>query len=106
SAQVSARADQPSASSSGAGALFGTLADEPTAEAVASMPLSPPEQAALLEAWHARLASGLHGLCFSPYLDGQGPGSQLGEAQIRARLASISPHTRWVRSFSCTDGNE
>ena len=28
------------------------------------------------------------------------------EAQIRARLGIIRPYTRWVRSFSCTDGHE
>jgi exo-beta-1,3-glucanase (GH17 family) len=28
------------------------------------------------------------------------------EAQIRARLEIIRPHTRWVRSFSCTEGHE
>ena len=32
--------------------------------------------------------------------------SQIGEAQIRERLEIIRPHTRWVRSFSCTDGHE
>jgi len=60
----------------------------------------------LLQAFQARLHSGTHGLCFSPYLDGQGPGTVLHEPQIRARLQTIAPHTRWVRSFSCTDGNE
>lgn len=60
----------------------------------------------LLQAFQARLHSGTHGLCFSPYLDGQGPGTVLQEQQIRARLQTIAPHTRWVRSFSCTDGNE
>jgi len=52
------------------------------------------------------LNSGLHGLCFSPYVDGQEPGSQLSEQQIRKRLEIIKPHTQWVRSFSCTEGNE
>ncbi|MBK9519357.1 MAG: glycosyl hydrolase [Anaeromyxobacter sp.] len=54
------------------------------------------------------LARGLHGLCFGAYLPGQSPeqGSQLDEAQIRARLELIRPFTRWVRSFSCTDGNQ
>jgi exo-beta-1,3-glucanase (GH17 family) len=52
------------------------------------------------------LAGGVHGLCFSPYLDGQAPGSQVTAEQIRARLQIMSPHARWVRSFSCTDGNE
>ena len=52
------------------------------------------------------LQAGMHGLCFSPYQDGQGPGSQLSEQQIRQRLEVIRPYTKWVRSFSCTEGNE
>ena len=52
------------------------------------------------------LESGIHGISFSPYTEGQGPGTQLGEAQIRARMDVIRPHARWVRTFSCTDGNE
>jgi len=48
----------------------------------------------------------IHGLCFSPYVEGQGPGTQLGEAQIRERLSVIQPYTNWIRSFSCSEGNE
>ena len=48
----------------------------------------------------------IHGLSFSPYVEGQGPGTQLPEAQIRERLDIIKPYVHWVRSFSCTDGNE
>jgi len=48
----------------------------------------------------------IHGLCFSPYVEGQGPGTQLGEAQIRERLSVIQPHVHWIRSFSCSEGNE
>ena len=48
----------------------------------------------------------IHGLSFSPYLEGQEPGTRIGETQIRDRLAIIRPHIGWVRSFSCTDGNE
>ena len=48
----------------------------------------------------------IHGFCFSPYLEGQAPGSIVSEAQIRQRLELIAPYTRWVRSFSCTDGHE
>ena len=50
----------------------------------------------------------LHGLCFSAYLPGQSPvdHSQLSEAQVRSRLRIIAPHTRWIRTFSCSDGNE
>jgi len=52
------------------------------------------------------LDNGLHGLCFSPYLEGQNIGDQLSEAQISQRMNVITPHTKWVRSFSCTEGNE
>ncbi len=49
---------------------------------------------------------GIHGMCFSPYEEGQSPGDQISEEQIRRRMAIIAPHTQWIRSFSCTDGNE
>ena len=52
------------------------------------------------------LNNGMHGLCFSPYLDGQEPGTMLSEEQIRRRLEIIKPYTKWIRTFSCTDGNE
>ena len=52
------------------------------------------------------LDNGLHGLCFSPYEEGQEPGDQLSEAQIRRRMEIIKPYTNWIRSFSTTDGNE
>ncbi len=54
------------------------------------------------------LAERVHGLSFSAYLAGQGPDlqTQLSQAQIRARLSLIASSTRWVRTFSCTDGNE
>ena len=68
--------------------------------------LSPQERAALAEAFRRTLAGGMHGLCFSPYLEGQAPGARVSEAQIRARLEIIRPHVRWVRTFSCTDGHE
>ncbi|WP_297337364.1 MFS transporter [Algoriphagus sp.] len=52
------------------------------------------------------LTRGFHGLCFSPYLQGQNIGDILTEEQIRRRMEIIAPYTQWVRSFSCTDGNE
>ena len=60
----------------------------------------------LLEEYRQALYAGVHGLCFSPYLEGQAPGSAVSEAQIRARLEIIRPHTGWIRTFSCTDGHE
>ena len=52
------------------------------------------------------LNNGLHGLCFSPYIEGQEIGDILSKKQIRIRLDIITPHTQWIRSFSCTEGNE
>ncbi|WP_430408683.1 MFS transporter [Kordia sp.] len=52
------------------------------------------------------LYKGMHGLCFSPYKEGQDIGDQLTESQIIDRINIIASHTKWVRSFSCTDGNE
>lgn len=74
--------------------------------AEAPPPLPPAQRAALAEEFRAVLDGGVHGLCFSPYLEGQSPGSAVSAAQIRARLEVIRPHTGWVRSFSCTDGHE
>lgn len=48
----------------------------------------------------------IHGLSFSPYVEGQGPGTILEAPQIRQRMDIIKPHVNWIRSFSCTDGNE
>ena len=52
------------------------------------------------------LENGMHGLCFSTYGEGQKPGDQITEEQIRRRMEIIKPYTQWIRSFSCTDGNE
>ncbi|MDH3698064.1 MAG: glycosyl hydrolase family 17 protein [Flavobacteriaceae bacterium] len=60
----------------------------------------------LKELFRAVLEDGMHGLCFSPYEEGQKPGEQISEAQIRRRMEIIKPYTKWIRSFSCTDGNE
>jgi glucan 1,3-beta-glucosidase len=52
------------------------------------------------------LSNGVHGFCFSLYEDGQKPGDIISEAQVRRRMEILKPHTKWVRSFSCTEGNE
>lgn len=52
------------------------------------------------------LNDGMHGLCFSAYQEGQKPGDILSEEQIRRRMKIIQPYTKWVRSFSCIEGNE
>jgi exo-beta-1,3-glucanase (GH17 family) len=55
---------------------------------------------------HQALMNGMHGLCFSAYAEGQQPGTQLTYEQVRRRMDVISPFCRWVRSFSCVEGNE
>lgn len=53
-----------------------------------------------------QLRISVYGLCFSAYTEGQGAGDQLTEAQVRRRVELIAPHTRWVRSFACSEGHE
>jgi len=53
-----------------------------------------------------RIEKGIHGICFSPYEEGQKLGDILTREQIRRRMEVIKPSTKWVRSFSCSDGNE
>jgi exo-beta-1,3-glucanase (GH17 family) len=55
-----------------------------------------------------QLLKGIYGLSFSPYLDGQSPSekSVIKRSQIVERLEIIKPYTKWVRSFSCSYGNE
>ena len=65
--------------------------------------LSREEKSALLQ---QILLRKIHGISFSPYMDGQSPGVQISEQQIRERLAIIQPYTHWIRSFSCIDGNQ
>ena len=52
------------------------------------------------------LEDGIHGISFSPYVEGQGPGTEIGAEQIRERLAVIQPYVSHIRSFSCSEGNE
>jgi len=52
------------------------------------------------------LRSGIHGICFSAYEEGQKAGDQITEKQIRRRIRILKPYTKWIRTFSCTDGNE
>ena len=56
----------------------------------------------------ALLEGGIHGLCFSAYLPGQSPTDhvELSMEQVRSRLEIISSHTRWIRTFSCREGNQ
>ena len=121
---MSKKQQQPTTTARGAGAGSAPPPSAPHAPAFAGMPgapgmagalggpavvpaaLSPEERASLIAEYLRVLQVGVHGLCFSPYLEGQGPGSLVSEAQIRARLQIVRPYTSWVRSFSCTEGHE
>lgn len=52
------------------------------------------------------LDEGVHGFCFSLYEEGQKPGDIISADQIRRRMNILKPHTSWIRSFSCIEGNE
>ena len=52
------------------------------------------------------LTEKIHGISFSPYVEGQGPGTKIEAGQIAERLNLIKPNINWLRSFSCTEGNE
>lgn len=52
------------------------------------------------------LAEKIYGIAFSPYVEGQAPGTQLSASQIYQRLSIVQPYVSLVRTFSCTEGNE
>ncbi|MFM9944405.1 MAG: glycosyl hydrolase family 17 protein [Bacteroidia bacterium] len=56
--------------------------------------------------WNKTLQNGIHGICFSIYEDGQKPGSIITKAQVERRIKILKPYSKWVRSFSCIEGNE
>jgi len=52
------------------------------------------------------LANKVHGISYSPYIDGQSPGTDISQEQILDRLNIIKSHTNWIRTFSCIEGNQ
>lgn len=60
----------------------------------------------LVKLWKKLLDQGMHGICFSMYEDGQSPGDVITPEQVERRIKILKPHTKWVRSFSCIEGNE
>lgn len=48
----------------------------------------------------------IHGICFSAYEIGQKPGHIITEDQVRRRIKFLKPYVKWIRSFSCIEGNE
>jgi len=69
-------------------------------------PLAGKPAAEISALYAEQFGRGLYGLCFSAYTQGQRAGDVITEAQVRRRLELIAPHTRWVRSFACTEGHE
>lgn len=67
--------------------------------------LSPAERKALLK---KLVEDRIDAICFSAYTGTQNPHlrSTLSPEQVRERLEIITPYTRWIRTFSCTEGNE
>ncbi|MFK7783238.1 glycosyl hydrolase family 17 protein [Psychroserpens sp.] len=74
--------------------------------ALAGVNLAEKSEKELKKLFKDTLQSGMHGLCFSPYEEGQEAGDQISEEQIHRRMKIIKPYTKWIRTFSCTDGNE
>jgi exo-beta-1,3-glucanase (GH17 family) len=60
----------------------------------------------LTELWRETLENGMHGICFSLYEDGQKPGDIIKAQQVNRRIQILKPYTKWIRSFSCIEGNE
>lgn len=81
-------------------------ASEEKVLALAGVNLSGKSRKELSALFSEVLKAGIFGISFSPYENNQRPGSQVTEAQIRRRMEIIQPYTKWIRSFSCTEGNE
>ena len=88
------------------GKLLGFNLNSSELDASTDIDLSNAGSANIQSLFKETLYGGMHGMCFSPYMEGQNIGDQLSESQIDRRMRVIKPYTKWVRSFSCTDGNE
>jgi len=60
----------------------------------------------LVKLWRETLKKGMHGICFSMYEDGQKPGDTITEEQVERRIKILKHYAKWIRSFSCIEGNE
>ena len=100
------KTDKKQSSSYLSGKLLSLLKDTTVINTAFGIDLSTKSESELKSLYLEVLNNGLHGLCFSPYVEGQQAGDILSADQIKRRLAIITPHTKWIRSFSCTEGNE
>jgi glucan 1,3-beta-glucosidase len=60
----------------------------------------------LAKVWLDYLNGGMHGICFSMYEKDQKPGDIISAEQVNRRIQILKPYAKWVRSFSCIEGNE
>ncbi|MGK0500779.1 MAG: exo-beta-1,3-glucanase (GH17 family) [Oceanicoccus sp.] len=74
--------------------------------ALAGIDFSTVSDEQLVALLRGKLEQQIHGIAFSPYVDGQGPGTEISDQQIYDRLSIIRSSVDWVRSFSCTEGNQ
>jgi GPH family glycoside/pentoside/hexuronide:cation symporter len=88
------------------GKLLSLEKNESSLHKISGIDLSSKSEIEIRTQFSEILNMGIHGLCFSPYTEGQEAGDILTENQIRRRLDIITPHAKWIRSFSCTEGNE
>jgi GPH family glycoside/pentoside/hexuronide:cation symporter len=88
------------------GKLLSLVNEENLIKTIIGKDLSSKSETELKTDFNKILDNGLHGLCFSPYLEGQKAGDILTQSQINRRLDIISPYTKWIRTFSCLEGNE
>lgn len=109
-AELARRKQRAAAASQGSGSGSGVrpwLAEHglllPGAEA---SPLAGKPAAEIQALFAEQFQSGLYGLCFSAYPEGQRAGDQLLATDVGRRIDLVAPHTRWLRSFACTEGHE
>jgi GPH family glycoside/pentoside/hexuronide:cation symporter len=93
-------------SAHGAGKLASLINGGLSLEAISQIDFSKKNEREIKNLFSEKLESRLHGICFSPYIEGQVAGDILTAAQIIKRMEVISPYVKSVRSFSCTEGNE
>ena len=73
---------------------------------LSGMNVSSENDGQLNDYFQANPEKGMHGIGFSAYEEGQKPGDELSLAQVQRRMSILKPYVKWVRSFSCIQGNE
>jgi glycoside/pentoside/hexuronide:cation symporter, GPH family len=95
-----------SGSSRGSGARNWLVAHGLDLSAADKSPLAGKTPSEIKTLYTDLLGSPMYGLCLSAYAEGQRAGDVLAPSHVRRRVALLAPHTRWLRSFACTEGHE